>query len=111
MTTNGAQAATQEESQELLALRSNLEAITSVNIDNDLIRAAQLGDGSFQAGRALFEQIQSYAVKLQPLAWQLLTTRQVDAVRGPMEKLATVLQQIKEFQLIKVIRYLRATTL
>ena len=84
---------------ELEELRSTLQQITELNVDQDLVRSSALGDMNFANWRDEFQSIIDLCIRWSDLRWDFLTPRQVQTVQSRATNLLNALNQIKTFDL------------
>lgn len=87
------------ESPHVLALREQFKQITALDVETDLVRAAELGDASFRDSAPLFRSIIAHVRGLETLPWGELSENSVDQVGRHVNGLAQVLGNVKSFAL------------
>jgi len=78
-------------------LQEKLERVTSLDVDQDLVRASNLGDRSFKASRALFEEVIEYCDELASFDWPALADPLVKRVADQVENVVTAFEQVRAY--------------
>ncbi len=98
MTTDDEETSEAQVSGEVQALRNLLNVIAELDVERDLVRTRKLGiDASFAIAKQLFEEMQRYVARLQPLDWQKLTPQMVSQVTDSAESVRAALQKVREY--------------
>jgi len=74
-----------------------LGGITGLDVQNDLIRATELGGLSFAEAQQLFEAIIAYCNRLASLPWGMLPEPSVTPIKTRIEHLTQTLNEIRKF--------------
>ena len=84
---------------ELTELDATLQQITTLDVDEDLVRSNALGDMNFSHWREEFNSTIELGRRLSSLRWDLLAPRQVQAVQSAASNLVDAFANVRGFDL------------